>query len=406
MPDTLLIQYRGPDAPLAWLALDEKGQVRRGPTAGSRVEPAALAGIERVVVLLPAERATVLGADVPARGREQLAKAVPYAVEDRLIDPLESLHLAFDELADGGQRIVALRQDLLAGWLADLRDRGVEPDAARLDALALPWRPGRASLAIDDDGSGGARRALLRTGAASVWAGDEAELGEWFDVLAADLPTPRPLDCHGRVAPASPPRDVEAVRADAGREALAVLAEAVVAGTAGPELLVGRFTPVRRGERGRRVRRWAVGLAAALVLLALADLVAANLALGRRADALAAAQLALYREAYPGAPDTPDPRARIEADLGGAAPGASRGDALELVAMVAPLLTRSTRHVLKALEYRNGALEVVLIGDGLAALDEVRESIAATPGLRAELSQVSAGEQGTEGRIVIRGQGR
>lgn len=405
MPDTLLIQYRGPDAPLAWLALDEKGQVRRGPTAGPRVEPSALAGIERVVVLLPAERATVLGAEVPARGREQLAKAVPYAVEDRLIDPLESLHLAFDELTGGGQRIVALRQDLLAGWLADLRDRGVAPDAARLDALALPCRPGRASLAIDD-GGGGMRRALLRTGAASVWAGDERELGEWFDVLAADLPTPRPLDCHGREAPASLPRDVEAARADAGREALAVLAEAVVAGTAGPELLVGRFTPVRRGERGRRVRRWAIGLAAALVLLALADLVAANLALGRRADALAAAQLALYREAYPGAPDTPDPRARIEADLGGAAPGASRGDALELVATVAPLLTRSTRHVLKAIEYRNGALEVVLIGDGLAALDEVRESIAATPGLRAELSQVSAGEQSTEGRIVIRGQGR
>lgn len=405
MPDTLLIQYRGPDAPLAWLALDERGQVRRAPAAGPRVESAALAGVERVVVLLPADRATVLGADVPARGREQLARAVPYAVEDRLIDPLESLHLAFDELPEGGQRVVALRQDLLAGWLADLRSRGVEPDAARLDALALPWRPGRASLAVDGDGAG-ARRALLRTGPASVWAGDEAELAEWFDVLAVDLPTPRPVDLHGREAPRLPPRDAEPVRIDAGRETLVVLSEAVVAGAGGPEILVGRFTPARRGERGRRARRWALGLAVALVLLALADLVAANLALGRRAEALAGAQLALYREAYPGAPDTPDPRARIEADLGGAAPGTARGDALELVATVAPLLTRSTRHVLKALEYRNGALEVVLVGDGLAALDEVRESIAATPGLRAELSQVTASEQGTEGRIVIRGPGR
>jgi len=405
MSDTLIIQYRGPDAPLVWLALDERGQVRVGPLTGHKLEPSALAGIERVVLLLPAERATVLRADVPARGRDQLAKAVPYAVEDRLIDPLESLHLAFDELAGGGQRVVALRQDLIAGWLADLRGRGVEPDAARLDALALPWRPGRASLAIDDVG-GGMRRALLRTGPAIVWAGDETELGEWFDVLAADLPTPRPLDCYGREIAALLPRNVELARVEAGRETLAVLAQAVVADSAGPELLVGRLTPVRRGERGRRVRRWAVGLAAALVLLVLADLVAANLALSRRADALASAQLALYREAYPGAPDTPDPRARIEADLGGAGRSASRGDALELIATVAPLLTRSTRHALKTLEYRNGALEVVLIGDGLAALDEVRESIAATPGLRAELSQVSAGEQGTEGRIVVRGQGR
>lgn len=405
MPQTLLIQYRGPDAPLAWLALDERGQATRAPAAGARVEPATLAGVERVVVLLPAERATVLGAEVPARGREQLAKAVPYAVEDRLIDPLESLHLAFDELPEGGQRVVALRHDLLAGWLSDLRARGVEPDAACLDALALPWRPGRASLAVDDDGRG-ARRALLRTGAVAVWAGDERELADWFGVLAVDLPAPRPLDLHGRDAPAAAPCDAELARADAGREALAVLADEVSAGRGGPELLVGRFTPARRGERGRRARRWAIGLAATVAALVLVELLAANLALGRRADALAAAQMALYREAYPGAPDTPDPRARIEADLGGAVPGTVRGDALELVATVAPLLTRSTRHVLKALEYRNGALEVVLVGDGLAALDEVRESIAATPGLRAELSQVTAGDQGTEGRIVIRAQGR
>ena len=145
MSETLLIQYRGPDAPLAWLELDPRGQSRRAPGTGQRLDPAALAGVDRVIVLLPAERATVLAAEVPARGREQLAKAVPFAVEDRLIDPLEVLHLTFDELPEGGQRVVALRQDLLAEWLADLRARGVAPDAARLDVLALPWRPDRAS---------------------------------------------------------------------------------------------------------------------------------------------------------------------------------------------------------------------------------------------------------------------
>jgi general secretion pathway protein L len=401
MSETLLIQYRGPDAPLAWLELDPRGQSLRAPGTGQRLDPAALAGVDRVIVLLPAERATVLAAEVPARGREQLAKAVPFAVEDRLIDPLEALHLTFDELPEGGQRVVALRQDLLAEWLADLRARGVAPDAARLDVLALPWRPDRASLAIDVDARG-QRRALVRCGPAAVWSGIETELGDWFDVLAADLPSPRPVDVHGRDEPAAALRAVAAVRVDAGRETLAALADEVSAGRAGPELLAGRFTPARRGARGRQLRRWGLGLAAAAALLVLADLVLANLALSRRADALAAAQLDLYREAYPGAPDTPDPRARIEADLGGAVAGSARGDALELVATVAPLLTRSTRHVLTSLEYRNGALEVALQGEGLAALDQVRESIAATPGLDAELAQVNAAEQGTEGRIVIR----
>lgn len=399
MSETLLIQYRGPEAPLAWLALDERGSPSRPAGAGMRVDSAIQTGVERIVVLLPAERATVLVADVPARGREQLARAVPFAVEDRLIDPIESLHLVFDELPEGAQRVVALRRELLGEWLADLRGRGVAPDAARLDVLALPWRPGHASLAIDVAGSH--RRALLRTGPATVWAGVEDELGDWFGVLAADLPTPRPIDLHGRDEPDVALGEVRAVRVDAGRTTLAALSAEVIAGRAGPELLVAAFTPVRRGETGRRLRRWVSGLAAAAVVLFAADMLLGNLALSRRAEALSQAQLALYREAYPGAPDSPDPRARVEADLGAVA-GGGRGDALDLVATVAPLLTRSTRHVLTSLEYRNGALEVVLRGDGLAALDEVRESIAATPGLAAELSQVTAGEQGTEGRIVIR----
>jgi general secretion pathway protein L len=402
MPDTLLIHYRGPEAPIEWLVLDERGQPRGEVRSGPRLDAVPDGGGARVLVLWPAERATVLAVDVPARSREQLARAVPFAVEDRLIDPIEALHLAFDELPEGGQRVVALRRDLVRSWLLDLRERGVEPDAARLDALALPDRPDAVSLAIDVDAAG-TRRVLLRRGPATVWAGTEAELSDWFDVLAAGLPAPPSVVLWGRELPSTLPVEARAQRPDAGRELLVTLAASVSGNRAGPELLIGEFTPARRGARGRRQVRWAFGLAATLVVLMLAELVAANLALSRRADALAGAQRALYREAYPGAPDTPDPRARIEADLGRVTPGAGRGDALELVAQVAPLVTRSSRVALKSLEYRNGALEVALLGDGLAALDEVRESIAATPGLRAELSQVSAGAQGTEGRIVVRG---
>lgn len=400
MPDILLILHRGPEAPLAWLVLDPRGAPRGGVATGSELPPAMRAGIERVVVLWPAEQATVLTADVPARSHERLAKALPYAVEDRLIDPVDQLHLAFDEPAGGGQRVVAIRRDRVRAWLDDLAARGVEPDAARLDALALPWRAGTATLAVD--AGGGARRVLLRAGEALVWAGLEAELPDWFDVLAAGLPHPRPVALVGREMPAALPGGITLEQPDARQDLLAVLAAEVVAGRAGPELLGGDFTPARRGARGRRLARSAAGLAAALVLLLLADLVAGNLALSRRADALAAAQRALYREAYPGAPDTPDPRARIEADLGALAPGADRGDALALIAAVAPLATRSQRLALRALEYRNGALELALVGDGLAALDALRESIAVTPGLRAELAQVSTGARGTEGRIVVR----
>jgi hypothetical protein len=85
------------------------------------------------------------------------------------------------------------------------------------------------------------------------------------------------------------------------------------------------------------------------------------------------------------------------------AAGGQRGDAgaLALLAQVAPLLAAAPQVFLKGIEYRAGALELVLLAPGVAALDAVRESIASQPGLGAELAAASASERGTEGRLRI-----
>lgn len=394
MPSTLLIHYRAPGQPLAVGLLDERGGFQQRPESILRLagEPDA----ERVVVLFDGGRTSVLAANVPAKGRDQLARALPFALEDQLIDPIDELHFAFDAPASGdGQRVVAIRCDLLAAWLDDLAARGVRPDSAHVDALTLPFADGVLVAAIDD------ARAWLRAGPTQIWAGASEELPEWIDVLAAERPRPARVDLYG-----APPPTLDATRvlAHAEREprtAFELMARGYARGERGPELLVDRFTPAARGAADRRLWRIAAGIGiVALVATALATALGFA-ALERRSSALDGAIAELYQRAYPNAPMAPDPRARIEADVGALASGDGAG-ALALIARVAPALSQSTRWQLRALEYRDGALELSLLGQDLAALDQLRESLAALPGLDAELAQANTDERGTSARIVVR----
>lgn len=395
MPSRLLIRYRAPGQPLAWLLEDERGrigEVRRG----DRLDASTLAGAGEVLVLVPAEDCLLLEAEVAARGAEQLARAIPFAVEDQLAEPVEALHFsALPHPRGHGQLVAAVRRERLRGWLDDLAARGVRPDRVLVDALLLAPVDDGARVLVDDD------RALVRAGAARAFAATLDELPDWLAL--ADLPR----DADGRtrlhVAGARLPALDAArfiVERDAGgAEPLAVLA-AGLRGAVAPDLLTGAFAPRHRGEPLRRLWRLAAVLAAAAVLLGFGGLLLDRFRLERRLAGLEAEIATVYAGIYPGAAVPANAVDRVRADyraLGGAPAG---GGALDLLAQVAPVLGAAPQTFLKGVEYRGGALELVLLAPGVSALDAVRESIVAL-GLRAELAAASASERGTEGRVRV-----
>lgn len=124
-------------------------------------------------LLVPSERLLLLAVDLPLATRAQRLEALPFAVEDRIADPLDSVHLAIGEMLAPQRYLVAVvRHSVMAEWvtLADVNGLG---DAALVpDALSLP-RPVE-----------GAWNVAQREGRAVVRAGD----GTGFAVPAALLP--------------------------------------------------------------------------------------------------------------------------------------------------------------------------------------------------------------------------
>ncbi|WP_404337521.1 type II secretion system protein GspL [Sphingomonas sp. MMS12-HWE2-04] len=100
-------------------------------------------------VLVPSEQVRILAVDLPLASRAKRIEALPFAVEDQLAEPPESLHLALGaEIAPKRYLVAAVRHEVMAAWVMIAEEAGLAHAAMVPDALALP-RPDEGQWAVD-----------------------------------------------------------------------------------------------------------------------------------------------------------------------------------------------------------------------------------------------------------------
>lgn len=219
-------------------------------------------------ILVPTERVRLLAVDLPLSSRAKRLEALPFAIEDQIAEPIESLHLALgEEIAPKRYLVGVVRHDVMERWV-DLADTGGLGQAAMVpDALALP-RPPEGEWAVDL----GETRALVRAGDGSGFAVPAPLLGPAWD--AAGKPAAL---AYGTALPSE---------MMLGRAALAPgpLATRLLAPAL--DLRQGRYARRREGtSRFWRRLGWIVAIgAAAHIVIALADTLMLRSIADRRAD--------------------------------------------------------------------------------------------------------------------------
>ncbi|MFV0624475.1 type II secretion system protein GspL [Sphingomonas sp. ac-8] len=234
-------------------------------------------------VLVPSERLLLLAVDLPLASRAQRLEALPFAIEDRIADPLDLVHLAIGEaLAPQRYLVAVVRHSVMAEWLALAEAHGLGEAALIPDALALP-RPAE-----------GAWNVAQRGGRAAVRAGD----GTGFAVPAAMLPAAWQAAAKPDIASFGEPL-AEAFGAQAAESQPLGMTLAVPA----LDLRQGRYA--RRGAGSTFVRKLAMVAVAALVahgVIAAAD----TLMLRAIADRREAETRTLLATAAPDLAQAPD----------------------------------------------------------------------------------------------------
>ncbi len=94
------------------------------------------------VVLVPTESVLLLVVDLPLANASQRRAALPFAIEDRIAEPLDSVHIVLGHAVAPQTFLAAIvRHDIMTGWLATFAAAGLGDARIVPDALVLPVPP-------------------------------------------------------------------------------------------------------------------------------------------------------------------------------------------------------------------------------------------------------------------------
>ncbi len=325
-------------------------------------------------VLVPTEAVLLLAVDLPLGRAAQRLAALPFAIEDRIADPLDTVHVALGaELAAGSYLAGVVRHTVMADWVATLAAAGLGHAAIVPDTLLLPVpMPGTWSV------EAALGRIIVRTETGGFAVAVERFPAVWAAggslpcvVHGAQLPFDLPMSSIGEPA--------------ASRRLL----------TSALDLRQGRYAAAARPVPAA-LRRLGIVLAAGLLAhtaIAAAD----TLKLRSIAAAKRTTAEALVRQMLPGTPLTADLDRMLPSGTAG------RGRFLPLLTRASTALASVGGLTLNKLSYADtdGALTLGVEAADIGGLQRAQAALVA-----AGLSPVSGAATATAGRadgdIVIR----
>ena len=145
-------------------------------------------------ILVPTEQVRLLAVDLPLPSRAKRLAALPFAIEDMIAEPLDSVHIALGgELASGRYLVGVVRHEVMARWVEIADEAGRGAAAMVPDVLVLP-RPvegwavdqadGRAAVRASDGTGFAVPAPLLR----SAWeAASRPRVHGYGDPLPDDI---------------------------------------------------------------------------------------------------------------------------------------------------------------------------------------------------------------------------
>ena len=377
------------DSELRWRRVAPGGAVRQGSQRGLE----GLAPAEDIIVWTPAAETLLLRARLPTRSSAKIAQALPYALEEQLIEPPESLHFAFAHEADGALAVAVTRRERMESWLAALAAAGLAPTRLAPVTLSLPLADRAWTLSFVDG------EIVLRSGVRAGLGGpSEPRPPAWLHAALAEARSESGAPERILLVDAPADLDSAAWREGLGLPLEAMRPEEAAVPEAPLDLLQQHYAPRARMAALKRAYVPAAALLAAWLLATLAFDSIEWARLSRAAGAAEEEMRTLLMKSFPETRAILDPAEQMRRgleDLSARSGIATPGDMLSLLARAAPAIERESRLRVQGVEYADRALNIRLVASEADA-----ESLART--LRARSLEVDVQRAGGEARLRVR----
>ena len=383
----------------SWVKVAGDGEVMlsgRGPLA--EIDSSG----ERVIVLVPGEDVLLCQAEVPGQKRRLLAQAVPYALEEQIIDDVEAQHFAFGALSGDRVSVAVVSHARMRQWLDLLQQAGIEADQIIPDVLSLPLPEDSWQLLQIN------KRLLLRNDVQRGMVLDVENAGFNLRARLAEAGEARPAriacqDFSGSGL-ALPELDVELTVEPASGLPVLLMAAAYHEQQA-INLLQGQYSRRERISKYWRPWRVAAALLAVFVVLQFAAGIVDRQRLATENSTLLADIEQIYRQSFPEARKVVNAKLEMEralSSLRGGGSAAGEGFA-ELLAQAGEQFKQVGSLNLQRLSYKDGVLDVSLFIGDLQQLDQLKQGLVDKAQVQVEIQSATAKGDRVEARLRIKG---
>ncbi len=407
MAEWLILRMpRAADATAGWLIADGEGRPLAAVETGPLQAAAPAAANRRVAVLVPASEVLSLDVELPTGSGARAARLVAFALEEQLASDVETQHFAIGRSSVPGRTAVAVvTRGLLDEWLASLSAAGIKPDLLCTDAALMPRLTGHAVALLENDTlsfTDAEDDAQLTLSAAPGGFASALNIAFGEDLAGTHLLFhANRLDWQRRSS------EIEATRASLASLKVQLLATGALPWLAA-QLPNAKPINLLQGEYAVRTSmlanwsRWrlAAALAAAALLLHVGAQSYSLWRLSRNEKDLNQAITAI---AGPGLASTAGSiRKSLEPRLQAAQSQGGRSGLLPALQGLARAMSGVPGARVRALTYRDGALQLKLRASDAQSLDRINQSLRAA-GWQAELISGGAAGDAFEGNVQLRG---
>ena len=400
-----LLPSPGAEPRAYWFTLQD-GRIASEIKQGDLAVAAADIGADNVIAYIPGIDILLTRVKLPAGRKSQLRNALPYALEENLIDDVDDLHCALGPQLENGKYVAAVtRDDKISYWHQLLLATGLHIQALLPDFLLVPFTPQSWSVACEGN------TAYVRTSETEGFVCQINVLPLLLKKeLGADKQLPEKILFYGCL-PFEESLMGEAITSQCellqhpplGAGNLIELLANNPFTTTSLNLLQGDYAPSSRLRQ--RLRPWyaSAALTGVLILLGFVGSVIEYVSLQQQNAALEQQITQVFRQTFPDVTRIVNPASQMRsrvAELRGKGRG-SGPDFSQMLARVAPVFANSKGVTAQYLRYQMGQMEISLETPDLQSLENLKNRLSEAVPWEVELKSANSTENKVQGRILI-----
>lgn len=388
-----------------WIRLNERhivSDLKLGSLANAADDLAA----EAAIIYVPGKDVLLTRVRLPDNRRKQLLKALPYALEDNLIDDVDSLHCVLGSRVEPGlYNSAVVAHEKMRYWLDSLENAGIRILRLLPDTLLPPYEKDSWSVFSEH----GLDQVLVRTDLEQGFVCSRQNLITFIQKAASqedNAPAKirlfhcNSIDESALEVAVSGLSELEWINDPQIEDALSLLS--LKSESTDFNLLQGPYTP--RSRIGQYLRPWysSAALLGLLLMIGLAANIIQYYSLQTKNKILKQDIIATFRQAFPEIKRVVNPQAQMRHHLSRLRGSNKQSISFaKMLSTIGPLAKNIKGLKIQNLHYQKGQMELLLELPDLQSLENFKQTLSSRTSWKVELKSANSTDNKVQGRMLI-----